>query len=99
MRKFLVALCVGLFASTTRVDVECRAIRGNPEVCNRTPGCGFREVYFFRHPELDFGQKSPPPPPTRNSEHGIVFDDFMSALEHEFHAPEGPESSPSTLGI
>jgi len=51
MRKFLVALCVGLFASTTRVDVECRAIRGNPEVCNRTPGCGFREVYFFRHPE------------------------------------------------
>src|SRR5579864_5920518 len=36
---------------------------------------------------------------TRYAEHRIVFDDFMSALEHEFHAAKVSEAGPATFGI
>src|SRR5215475_1928770 len=35
----------------------------------------------------------------RNPEHRIVFDDLLSALEHELHAPEVAERGPATLGV
>jgi hypothetical protein len=35
-----------------RVGFDCRTI-GRPAQCNRTPGCGFVEVYF-KHPEQYF---------------------------------------------
>ena len=35
----------------------------------------------------------------RDAEHRIVLDDFMSTVEHEFHATEVSEGCPVTLGI
>jgi len=52
----IAALLLGLFTAPTRVPFECRAIQ-RPELCNRTPGCGFREVYF-KHPERYFDPRA-----------------------------------------
>src|SRR5271167_4238713 len=49
--------------------------------------------------ELDFGQFWPGSSAARDSEHRIVFDDLMSAVEHEFHAAEISEGRPPALDV
>ena len=52
-----------------------------------------------RDPQLDFGQFWPGSSAARDSEHRIVFDDLMSAVEHEFHAAEISEGRPPALDV
>jgi hypothetical protein len=41
----ITVFCTALFTMPARVGFDCRTI-WNLNACNRTPGCGFREVYF-----------------------------------------------------
>ena len=69
-----------------KIELIIRDDRGAPDQAKRIA-------------QLDFGQFWPGSSAARDSEHRIVFDDLMSAVEHEFHAAEISEGRPPALDV